>query len=503
MPIATDPLPDEPYALKALVVSQRSEIEHLKLLVAKLTRQQFGRRAESLAGSPDQFLLGLDEQIVVPTRLSALASDSVAEPRVPTRKPLPFHLPRETEVQGVASHCPDCGGALRKIGEDVAEVLEYVPARFKVIRQVRPKFACSGCDSLVQAPAPDRPVARGLAGPGLLSQVLVSKYCDHLPLYRQSQIYARDGVELPRSTLADWVKASSDLLQPLVAAIRRHVLAGSTLHADDTPVPVLSPGNGRTKTGRLWTYVRDERPAGSDIPSAVWFAYSPDRKGQHPQTHLADFQGAVHADGYAGFNKLYANGERYEVACWAHVRRKFYEIHESHASPLAASALHTIGQLYRIEKTLRGKPPDQRRQWRRSRAGPMLDDFHQWLQSTLNQVPRKSVLADAIRYTLTRWRALVRYCDDGHLEIDNNAAERALRCVALGRKNYLFVGSDAGGERAATLYSLIGTAKLNGLDPLAYLHHVLSVIAGHTINRIDELLPWNLTFERPIEDQVA
>lgn len=492
MSIAADNTPDDSTSLKALVAAQRSEIEHLKLLVAKLQRQQFGRRAEHLDISPDQFILGLDSLLQEPPTPLAPTSDNPPNRRRPKRKPLPAHLPREIEVHGILGGCPDCGGQLNYIGEDVSEQLEYVPARFKVIRQVRPKLACPCCHTLHQTAAPERPIARGTAGPGLLAHVLVSKYCDHLPLYRQSQIFAREGVDLPRSTLAGWVAECSHLLTPLVEAIRRHTLSGKTLHADDTPVPVLEPGRGRTKTGRLWTYVRDERPAGSDVPPAVWFAYSPDRQGKHPQRHLAHYAGVIHADGYAGFNKLYDTGERLESACWAHLRRKFYEVHQAQASPLAATALNYIQQLYRVETAIRGKPPDERRRVRRARAGPVLDDFYRWSHATLTRIPRKSVLAEAIRYGLTRWAALMRYRDDGRVEMDNNAAERALRCVALGRKNYLFAGSDTGGERAATLYSLVGSAKLNGLDPQAYLHRVLSCIATHPINRIDELLPWNL-----------
>ena len=479
--------------LLAMVRSLRDENEHLKLLVAKLQRMQFGRRSEVLGTEDPQCSLSLDGQIMPPARpLPQKPTEDTARGK-PLRKPLPAHLPREVQRHSVdAQHCPDCGGALRAIGEDVSEVLEYVPARFKVIRHVRPKAACTGCQKLVQVSAPERPIARGLAGPGLLAQVMVSKYCDHLPLYRQSQIYARDGVDLSRSTLADWVRETSHLLSPLVDAIRRHTLAGNTLHADDTPVPVLAPGNGRTKTGRLWTYVRDERPAKGDAAPSVWFAYSPDRKGQHPRHHLVTYQGALHADGYAGFNQLFEQGKRFEVACWAHVRRKFYEIHQAQASPLAATALDYIQQLYRVETAIRGKPPDERQRWRRSRAGPILEELFQWLQSTLTQISRKSALAEAIRYALSRWTALTRYRDDGCLEIDNNTAERALRAIALGRKNYLFVGSDKGGERAAALYSLIGTAKLNGLDPAAYLCHVLERIAAHPVNRMDDLLPWNV-----------
>ena len=313
-----------------------------------------------------------------------------------------------------------------------------------------------------------------------------------MPLYRQSQIYAREGVELERSTLADWVGQSSALLRPLVDALQRHVFAGNKVHGDDTPVPVLAPGRGRTKTGRLWTYVRDDRPAGSQTPPAVWFGYSPDRKGEHPFAHLKGFSGTLQADGYAGFNALYHSGRIREAACWAHVRRKFFEVHQAQASMLAAEVLKRIGQLYGFERELWGKPPDVRCAERRSRAAPLLADFHIWLSTTLAQLSQKSGLAEAIRYALARWAALTRYCDDGTVEIDNNAAERALRTVALGRKNYLFAGADSGGERAAAIYSLIGTAKLNDLDPQAYLSHVLARIADHPVNQIDQLLPWHV-----------
>jgi transposase len=383
-------------------------------------------------------------------------------------------------------------GALRRIGENVAEMLEYIPARFKVIRHVRPKFACGTCETIVQAAALERPIARGVASPGLLAHVLVSKYCDHLQLYRQSEIYAREGIDLSRSALAGWVGDCARLLAPLVDGIRRHVFSGVTLHADDTPVPVLDPGRGRTKTGRLWTYVRDERPAQGEAMPAAWFAYSLDRKGIHPQQHLACFRGTLHADGYAGFGKLFRSEVIEEAACWAHARRKLYDVHQAQASPLAATALAHIRTLYAIEAEIRGRPPDERKRHRQARAGPVLTQLRVWFDHMLAQVPQRSELAEAVRYALARWKALTRYCDDGRLESDNNASERALRAVAFGRKNYLFAGSDNGGESAAAMYTLIGTATLNGIDPEAYLRYVLERIAAHPINRIDELPPWHL-----------
>jgi transposase len=337
-------------SLKALILSQHeqlqsrdNEIEHLKLLIAKLRRMQYGRSSEKLDRQIEQLELRLDELQATPAENTAaahtpagVAPDANVAAKA-ARKPLPEHLPREVRKYPPKQEaCPDCGGKLKPLGEDVSEILEYVPARFKVIRQVRPKLACACCERIVQAQAPSRPIERGVAGPGLLAHVLVSKYCDHLPLYRQSEIYAREGIELERSTLADWVGGTSALLAPLVEALRRHVLSATKLHADDTPVPVLAPGNGKTKTGRLWTYVRDDRPAGEATPAAVWFAYSPDRKGEHPQTHLKTFTGTLQADGYAGFDAVYETGRIQEAACWAHVRRKFYDLYVAHRSPVAA-----------------------------------------------------------------------------------------------------------------------------------------------------------------------
>lgn len=317
------------------------------------------------------------------------------------------------------------------------------------------------------------------------------------PLYRQAEIYAREGVELDRSTLADWVGAASRLLTPLVDQVRRHVLAATKLHADDTPVPVLAPGMGKTKTARLWTYVSDDRPGGDDAPPAVWFAYSEDRRGEHPKQHLFGFAGVLQADGYAGFHHLYERGRIVEAACWAHVRRKFYDIHVATGSAIAAQAVQRIGAIYDIEREVRGKSSNGRCKIRQARARLLVDDLHRWLIRTLTGLSRKSDTAAAIRYALSRWRALTRYLDDGIIEMDNSAAERALRTVALGRKNYLFAGSDTGGERAAAIYTLLGTAKLNGLDPELYLRHILERIAEHPVNRLQQLLPWNLLATLP------
>jgi len=499
-------LPDDAQLLKQQLRASASEVQRLKLMVDKL-KLQLARRVRAQFGvSSERF--DLQASLIEPVALEHLP---VRKPTAPAAnagrvdRSLLAHLPREQrevrpdtspahhDAAGQACGCTACGGRLRSIGADVSEHLEYVPARFKVVRTVRPKLACTNCETIFQASAPSRPITRGLAGPALLAHVTVSKYCDHAPLHRQSRIYAREGVEIDPSTMAGWIELAHTLFEPLVAALGRHVLHGAKVHADDTPVKVLAPGEGKTRTGRLWVYVRDDRAAGDPAPPAVWFRYSADRKGEHPQHHLRGFRGILQADAYGGWNALYDGGQVVEAACWAHARRPWWDLYEQHRDDtgLAAQALRHIQGLYAVEADIRGHPPEVRRQQRQARAGPLLDAFHRWLQGVLTQVSTKSELAKAARYSLARWKALTRYVNDGRIEIDNSAAERALRGVALGRGNYLFMGSNAGGERAASMYSLIETAKLNGLDPQAYLRDVLERIADHPINRIDELLPWN------------
>lgn len=386
MTLVPPSVPNDLQALKALVAAQRAEIERLKMMIAKLRRTQFGRSSEQLDAMIDQLQLSLEELEVSQTELTPPTEPHPSS--VSRRKPLPEHLPREIHIHQPESQCTGCGGTLRHLGENVSEVLEYVPARFKVIRHLRPKWVCRCCEHIAQVPAPSRPIARGLAGPGLLAHVLVSKFVDHLPLYRQSEIYAREGVDLERSTLADWVGQSSQLLRPLINALEHHVMSGHKVHADDTPIGVLAPGNGKTKTARLWTYVRDDRPAGDVTPSAVWFAYSPDRKGQNPRAHLKGFGGVLQADGYAGFAQLYGSDTIQEAACWAHARRKFHDVYKDQASPLAALALQRIAALYVIEGEIRGQPPNQRKSIRQSRARPLLEQLHAWLNQTLTQLSK-------------------------------------------------------------------------------------------------------------------
>lgn len=501
----SDELPDEITALKRLVASRDEMIARLIAEIARLKRWQYGRSSERMSELSTQLLLALgDHPVLAPAGEAAAVpaielSDGVAvnDPKVlPLRRKarvFPAHLPRETFLHAPPScDCPACGTAMRKLGEDVSEMLDFEPGYFKVLRHVRPKLACGHCATVVQEPAPSRPIARGMAAPGLLAQVIVAKYADHCPLYRQAGIYRRSGVELDRATLAAWVGEVAHLLLPLAEAIGRYVRQGEKIHTDDTPVPVLEPGRGKTRTARLWTYVRDDRPAASTDPPAVWYRYSEDRKAERPRLHLLGYAGILQADGYAGYEALYDSGQIREAACWAHARRKFYDVLQTAPSPIATEALRRIGELYAIEAEIRGTPPIERRAVRQQRSQALLAALNTWLQATLIQLSAKSALAKAIQYSLTRWTALTRFTDDGLIEIDNNTAERAIRPLVMGRKNYLFQGSDQGGNNAAVIYTLIGTARLNDVEPYAYLRAVLTRIADHPINQIDALLPWHL-----------
>ena len=492
--VELDDLKVERENLKQSKLDDAEEIKRLSLLIEKLKRMVFGQKSEKLLRQIDQLELELEE-----LHIGQGEHASKSERKTPGKKKdreqrtFPDTLPRDTEEHlPKDAACPDCGGEWQRLGEDVSEVLEYVPEHYRVVRHVRPRFACKCCERMAQAPAPGRPLERCYAGPGLLAHVTVSKYLDHQPIYRQCQIAARQGVELSESTLGDWIGGVHELFSPLMAVLRQYVFASPKLHADDTPISVLAPGNGKTKQGRLWVYARDDRPAGSTEAPAVWFRYSPDRRGIHPQTHLKDYQGILQADAFAGYNAVYESGRVMEAACWAHARRRFYDIHVARPTPVTTHVLAQIAELYRIESAIRGSPPEHRRAVRQEQSAPIVTALHQWMKDQLTTVSRKSVTADAIGYAMNQWVALTRFLEDGRIEIDNNAAERALRAVAIGRKNYLFLGSDAGGERAATMYSLLGTATLNGINPEAYLRHVLTVIADHPVNRIAELLPWNV-----------
>lgn len=496
-----DNLPSDTALLHALVrdmadvVMQRDdEIERLQAIIKKLQRMQFGKRSERL--DPDQLALGLEDlDADVGEVEEKVAHAAPVVPLRPHRHPLPDHLPREEVLLDIDDGgCSCCGGALHRIGESQSEMLDWVPATFKVIRITRPKYACRACGTVAQVAAPERAIAGGVATPALLAQVLVAKYCDHLPLYRQSQMFARAGVDLARSTLAGWVGGACWWLEALHGQLHKELLTGTHLFADDTPVPVLDPGRGRTKTGRLWAYARDERPWGGPAPPVAIFMFAPDRRAERPVAHLKDFKGVVHVDGYVGFERLTAAGDIVLAACWAHTRRKFHEVEQATGSPVAAEALRRIADIYAVEAKARGQSPELRLQWRRTVSAPAVKALKVWLEGQLAQIPQNSGLADAIRYALGRWKGLTRFLEDGRIELDTNTVERAIRPVALGRKNHLFAGSDGGGHRWAIIASLIETAKLNGIEPYAWLRDVLTrMVDGHPANRLDELMPWNWT----------
>ena len=491
-----DIAPEDPVELRAVNRLLADEVKALTLKVEQLqhqlsghNRNRFGSKSEGL----DQLNLTFqeDEQIAEAAEAQSTPSKADRPPRQHSRKPLPEHLDRNTQTLSPGEECRRCGGALKTLGEDVTEELEYVPGRYMVNRIVRPRMACACCEAIVQSPLPSRPIDRGRPGPGLLAHVLVSKYSDHLPLYRQSQIFAREGVDLDRSTLADWVGRSTSLLEPLADAIGRLARQGEVLFADDTPVKMLAPGSKKTKTARIWTYVRDERPWSGQSPPCVWYQFTVDRKGAHPVSHLSGFRGWVHADGYSGFNGLFGDDKAGEMACMAHVRRKFVDVFASQGSAIAEEAIRRIAELYAVEKEARGKPPDERVALRQAKSKPIFDDLEEWLHAQLPRISGKSQLAQAIRYALGRMPKARPYLDNGSLSLDNNSAERAMKPVAIGRKNWMFAGSEGGGKAMAIAFTLIETAKLNGIDPQAWLTWVLGRIADHKINRLDELMPWS------------
>jgi transposase len=485
------------------VLAQRDRlVEQLRQFIAQLQRHRFGARSEKL--DPDQLALTLEECEQQLTEIEAAQDEAAKEAAVPrpprpprkvNRGALPEHLPREEVLVDLADKsCPCCRGALHKIGEDRSERLDVVPARLRVVVTVQPKYACRTCEeTIVQAPAPPRLIAGGLPTDALVAHVAVAKYADHLPLYRQAQIFARQGILLDRSTLADWMGMAAFALRPLHQRLLTLLKGSARLFADETTAPVLDPGRGRTKSGKLWCYACDDRPFGGSAPPCVAYVYAPDRKAIRPAAHLAGFEGILQVDGYAAYPA--AAGSKITLAfCWAHVRRNFYELHvgkSAAASPIATEALRRIGQLYAIESEIRGLPPDRRAEIRQARAGPVIADLKQWLEATWATVSSGSPLGKAIRYALNRWDGLVLFLDDGRVDVDNNPVERAMRPIALGRKNHLFAGSDGGAEHWAILASLIETCKLNAIDPEAYLGWLLGKLAARRrMADLDELLPW-------------
>ena len=498
---------------EAELVAANLLIEQYRAQLHKLRRMQFGRSSEALDAQIEQLELRLEDlEEAEAARVAAVPHPRPARsPAV--RKPLPAHLPREDVLYPAAEVCPSCGGThLVKLGDDITEVLEKIPARLKVIRHVRPKFSCRACEAITQAPSPDLPIEKGRPGPGLLAHVVVSKYLDGLPLYRQSAILAREGVEIERATLADWVGHAAWWLAPLAVLIGAHVKTAPVIHTDDTPVPLLSPGLGRTRTGRLWVYLADERSWQGPRAPAAWYRFSPDRKGERPRDHLAEFEGTIQADAYTGYTALTResglpgrNAPRIQhAACWAHARRKLFDEFERTKSPIAQEALRRIGELYAIEAQINGENTERRALVRQEQARPLLAELRRYLQEQRRRLSAKANLAKALNYALGRWECLCLYTTDGRIGIDNNPAERALRGIAITRKNYLFLGSEAGGERAAIIYTVLETAKLNGLDPEAYLTNVIDRMAkGHPANRLKELLPWKWTREENTANQAA
>ena len=507
MKLTAESLPDDPHLLKQIVqeltvlnqqaaeriANTEERNRQLELLVRMMQKRQFGRSSENSA----QLDLLTEEAEVIQAELEQAKALAEGEPKATAQmkrphKAFPASLEREpvkTEPDSTACSC--CDDAMKHIGDDVTEVLDVKPVTYTVKQLVRPKYACKACNTISQAPAQPRVIDRGAGSAALIAQVIVDKYCDHLPLYRQSQRFEREGIDLSRSTLADWVGRVSGTLMPLVSAMRDHVLDADKLHADETTAPTLKPGNGKTHTGYYWAYARDDRPHQGEAAPAVWFQYSDSRKGSEPAKHLKGFKGTLLADAYAGYNLLLNHGVK-RAGCWAHVRRKFVELTEVAKDSIAADAVKQINALYDIEREINGLPPDERRRRRQLEAIPILEQLKAWLDTRIQQCVKRSPLANAIQYARKQWPELVRYADDGQIDIDNNAVERCIRPLALGRKNHLFAGSAAGGATGAVMYTLMGTAKLNGINPLAYLTAVLKRINETPITEVADLLPWNI-----------
>jgi len=493
---------------EAMVSAASLEIQRLKLLLAKARREQFGQTSERSKRLLDQLELQLTEleeavaEDEVAAEVEATEAGTVVAEHIrqkPARRPLPAHLPRQRVVIPAPTSCPCCGGnRLSKVGEVVTETLDVVPRRWFVKQTVREKFSCRDCERISEPPAPFHVIPRGRIGASLLAMILFEKYGQHQPLNRQSERYAREGVDLDLSTLADLIGTAAAVLAPLHELIRQHVLGAERLHGDDTPVPVLA--KGKTITGRLWAYVRDDRPFGQGEP-AVLFHYSPNRRGEHPEQHLAGYAGILQADAYAGFGSLYKparpGGAVTEALCWAHARRGFFELadlaraRKGPPSPMALEAVRQIDAIFAHERGINGRPAEERLAYRRTHIAPLVTELEAWMRAERPRLSRHAEVAQAMDYMLKRWPAFTRFLDDGRICLSNNAAERALRGIALGRKAWLFCGSDRGGRRAAVMYTLIGTAKLNDIDPQAWLADVLEQIASLPVSRLPELLPWH------------
>jgi transposase len=524
MPRTPDSLPDDVDVLKAALIETRAKlsgatalIEHLQLVIAKMKREHFGPRSERSQRLLDQLELQLEE-LAAAGGEDEVKAETASTPvqgfvrRQATRRNFPAHLPRRRVVYPGPMACPCCGGAkFSKIGEDITETLEVVPRQWFVTEHVREKFSCRSCETISQPPAPFHAIARGYAGPSLLAMILVAKYANHQPLNRQSEQYDREGIDIPLATMADHVGACTAVLMPLYELIKAHVFAAERIHGDDTTVPVFA--KVKTRTGRLWTYVRDDRPfCGPDPPAAVFF-YSADRAGIHPEQHLAGYRGTLQADAYAGFNTVYKPdrkpGPITEAACWAHGRRNFFELADvaskarnkstAALSPMAMAAVLKIDAIFAAERAINGMSADARLAARRTDVAPLVDGLFAWMRSERARLSRHNEVAKAMDYMLKRIDAFTRFLHDGRICLSNNAAERALRGIALGRKAWLFAGSDRGGERAAVMFTLIQTAKLNGVDPQAWLADVLARINDHNVQRLDQLLPWS----RKVAEQLA